>query len=172
MPVYFTTLGDTGKRWPGTLRQINPTPETVNNVVLYDALFAVDNRDAALMTQMTAQVFFVAAEAKNAVVVPVSALRPASTPAAPRRGTRGNDAAPAVDPRTSLANGPAVVRVVASDGSIASRDVRVGVVSRVSAQIVSGLEPGEQIVIGQRTATPATAAKPATGNRPLMGPRV
>jgi membrane fusion protein, macrolide-specific efflux system len=172
MPVYFTTLGDTNKRWYGTLRQINPTPETVNNVVLYDALFDVDNRDGALMTQMTAQVFFVAAEAKNAVLVPVSALRPASAPAAPRRGTRANDAAPAVDPRTSLANGPAVVRVVASNGSIVPRDVRVGVVSRVSAQIVSGLEPGEQIVIGQRTAAPATAAKPATGNRPMMGPRV
>jgi len=31
MRVYFATLGDTGKRWYGTLRQINPTPETVNN---------------------------------------------------------------------------------------------------------------------------------------------
>jgi membrane fusion protein, macrolide-specific efflux system len=173
MRVYFTTLGDTGKRWYGTLRQINPTPETVNNVVLYDALFDVDNRDGALMTQMTAQVFFVAAEGKGAVLVPVSALRPAGATASPRRGTRGTDATAAVDPRTSLANGPAVVRVVAADGSIASRDVRVGVVSRVSAQIVSGLEPGERVVVGQRTAPPATAAKPATGNRPpMMGPRV
>src|SRR5215831_17353921 len=125
MPVYFTTLGDASKRWSGTLRQINPTPETVNNVVLYDALFDVDNRDGALMTQMTAQVFFVTAEAKDAVLVPVSALHPAGAQAAPGRGTRGTDAAAAVDPRTSLANGPAAVRVVASDGSIAPRDVRV-----------------------------------------------
>jgi macrolide-specific efflux system membrane fusion protein len=77
-----------------------------------------------------------------------------------------------VDPRTSLANGPAVVRVVAPDGSIAPRDVRVGVVNRVSAQIVSGLESGERVVVGQRTSTPAAPAKPATGNRPMMGPRV
>ena len=170
MRVYFSTLGDTGKRWTGTLRQINPTPETVNNVVLYDALFDVDNRDRALMTQMTAQVFFVAAEAKNAVLVPVSALRPATAPVASRRGTRGADAA--VDPRTSLANGPAVVRVVSSDGVIASRDVRVGVVSRVSAQILAGLEPGERIVAGQRAAARAVAAKPATGSRSMMGPRI
>jgi len=170
MPVYFTTLGDTGKRWNGTLRQINPTPETVNNVVLYDALFDVDNRDGALMTQMTAQVFFVAAQAKNAVLVPVSALRPATAPVV-RRAARSTDTAAAVDPRTSLANGPAVVRVAASDGSIAPREVRVGVVSRVSAQIVSGLEPGERVVAGQRAATPA---KPAAGgsSRPMMGPRV
>jgi len=172
MPVYFTTLGDTGQRWNGALRQINPTPETVNNVVLYDALFDVDNRDGALMTQMTAQVFFVAAQAKGAVLVPVSALRPATAPADPRRGARTTDAAAAVDPRTSLANGPAVVRVVAPDGSVASRDVRVGMVSRVSAQIVSGLEPGERVVVGQRAAAPAAAAKPATGSRPMMGPRI
>src|SRR5262249_38684281 len=62
MPVYFTTLGDATKRWRSTLRQINPPPETVNNVVLYDALFDVDNRDGGLMTQMTAQVFFAQAQ--------------------------------------------------------------------------------------------------------------
>ena len=176
MPVYFMTLGDAGKRWYGTLRQINPTPETVNNVVLYDALFDVDNRDGALMTQMTAQVFFVSGEAKNAVLAPVGALRPAGTQAGPRRrGDRATDAT-AVDPRTSLANGPAVVRVMKSDGTIENRDVRVGIVSRVTAQIVSGLEPGERIVVGQRAAASAPAARPATGNRPqtpsLMPPRV
>ena len=176
MPVYFMTLGDAGKRWYGTLRQINPTPETVNNVVLYDALFDVDNRDGALMTQMTAQVFFVSGEAKNAVLAPVGALRPAGTQAGPRnRGDRAAGAA-AMDPRASLANGPAVVRVVKSDGTIENRDVRVGIVSRVTAQILSGLEPGERIVIGQRAAAPAQAARPATGNRPqtpaLTPPRV
>ena len=59
-----------------------------------------------------------------------------------------------------------MVRVVKSDGTIENRDVRVGIVSRVTAQIISGLEPGERIVVGQRAAAPAPAAKPATGNRP------
>ena len=75
MRVYFTTLGDQRKRWYGTLRQIYPTPEVVNNVVLFDALFDVPNPDGTLMTQMTTQVFFVVAEAKDAVLVPLSALR-------------------------------------------------------------------------------------------------
>jgi macrolide-specific efflux system membrane fusion protein len=184
MRVYFTTLGDASKRWYGTLRQINPTPQTVNNVVLYDALFDVANPDGALMTQMTAQVFFVTAEAKGAVLVPVGALRPAGAGAGERRRgaresgatrapTKGVDAGAAVDARARLANGAAVVRVVKSDGEIETREVRVGVVSRVSAQILSGLEPGEQIVVGQRTAAPAAPARPAGGgNRPLMGPRV
>ena len=179
MRVYFTTLGDGAKRWYGTLRQINPTPETVNNVVLYDALFDVENRGGALMTQMTAQVFFVTAEAKNAVLVPVGALRPAGAGerrrgGEPRAQAKGGDAGAAVDMRSRFANGNAVVRVVKPGGAIESRDVRVGVVSRVSAQVLSGLEPGEQIVVGQRSAASTTpSTRPTTGNRsPVMGPRV
>ena len=173
MAVYFTTLGDTSKRWYGKLRQINPTPETVNNVVLYDALFDVDNKDGGLMTQMTAQVFFVAAEAKGAVLVPLSALRPADAAAGQgRRGNRADSAATPGDARTRLANAAATVRVVTTDGAIESRDVRVGLVSRVSAQILSGLDAGERIVVGERTPASAPTAKPATGNRPMMPPRV
>lgn len=76
MPVYFTTLGEPDKRRYGTLRQILPTPEVVNNVVLYDALFDVPNADHALQPQMSAQVFFILAEAKGVPLVPVKALRP------------------------------------------------------------------------------------------------
>ena len=36
MDAYFTTLGQPDRRWVGKLRQILPTPEVVNNVVLYD----------------------------------------------------------------------------------------------------------------------------------------
>lgn len=74
MTVYFTTLGSQGRRWYGTLRKVEPTPTVTNNVVLYNALFDVPNNNQALMTNMTAQVFFIAAEAKNALVVPVAAI--------------------------------------------------------------------------------------------------
>ena len=61
MDAYFTTLGTPDRRWTGKLQQILPTPEVVNNVVLYTALFDVANPKGQLMTQMTAQVFFVQA---------------------------------------------------------------------------------------------------------------
>ena len=117
MPVYFTTLGSQGKRWHGTLRQINPTPEVQNNVVLYNALFDVPNPDGALMTQMTSQVFFVVAEAKDAVVVPVTALE----------GAR--------------------VRVLGADGRVETRAVELGVRNRVAAEVRAGLEPGERVLL-------------------------
>jgi len=201
MDVYFTTLGNPNKRWFAKLRQINPTPETVNNVVLYNALFDVANPDGALMTQMTAQIFFVVAQARDVITVPLSALRPAAVAQGTKGGRRGQaatdakgaagsgsqeaagaraanpgesraprpQAAAGTDPRLRFRDGRAQVRVVKADGAIELRDVKVGVMNRVSAEIVSGLEAGEQVVVGQRSAQadarPA-AATPATGMMP------
>lgn len=74
MDAYFTTLGNRGRRWWGKLRKVEPTPTVTNNVVLYNALFDVINDQRNLLPQMTAQVFFVAAKAENALVVPASAV--------------------------------------------------------------------------------------------------
>ncbi len=84
MDVYFTTLGGNNRRYYGKLRQIPPTPTVVNNVVLYDALFDVETPQRALMTQMTAQVFFVVSSARNAVLVPLAALHPVAVESPPR----------------------------------------------------------------------------------------
>jgi len=173
MDVYFTTLGGNTRRYYGKLRQIPPTPTVVNNVVLYDALFDVENPNQALMTQMTAQVFFVASSAKNAVLVPLTALRPLAAEDRPRGpstagagagATRkgGGERASGIDPRTQYAKGRALVSVVGADGEIADRAVKVGVMNRVSAQILSGLEPGETVVIG--TKAPAATAPAQTGS--------
>jgi len=131
MPVYFTTLGDVRKRWYGELRQINPTPEVVNNVVLYNALLDVPNPDGALMTQMTAQVFFVVAEARDAVLVPLSALN------------------------------RNIVRVIHEDGSVEQREVKLGARNRIMAQVVSGLAPGERVATSERAPQGARAASAA-----------
>ena len=182
MDVYFTTLGGSTRRHYGKLRQIPPTPTVVNNVVLYDALFDVENPNQALMTQMTAQVFFVASSAKDAVLVPLAALRPVAAEGRPR-GPRtsgsakgasgaatnadaarkgGGERASGIDPRSQYANGRALVSVVDADGKVADREVKVGAMNRVSAQILSGLEPGEKVVIGTRA--PAAAAPKQTGS--------
>jgi macrolide-specific efflux system membrane fusion protein len=69
-------------------------------------------------------------------------------------------------PRTSSAPGglraaaprQAKVRVVGADGSISERDVMIGVTSRVTAEVISGLTEGEQVVAGiAQAAAPAGA---------------
>ena len=168
MDVYFTTLGGNGRRHYGKLRQIPPTPTVVNNVVLYDALFDVKNPDQVLMTQMTAQVFFVAASAKDTVVVPLTALHhqvASDTPkatGATRNGSKGQKSkASGDDLRSQFGQGRAVVSVVDINGKVSERDVSVGVMNRVSAQIISGLASGETVVIGTQPLTTGTQAKSA-----------
>ena len=75
--AYFSTLGDSDRRYTSTLRQVLPTPEVVNNVVLYSALFDVPNPEGRLMPQMTAEVFFVVARAEDVPTVPASAVETA-----------------------------------------------------------------------------------------------
>jgi len=74
MPVYFTTLGGQDYRWYSKLDRVEPTPVVTNNVVLYNALFDVPNDTNVLMTQMSTQVFFIAAQAKDALIIPASAV--------------------------------------------------------------------------------------------------
>jgi macrolide-specific efflux system membrane fusion protein len=145
MDVYFTTLGGNNRRFYGRLRQIPPTPTVVNNVVLYDALFDVPNPERTLMTQMTAQVFFVLSSAKNAVQVPLTSLHAAVNQTKDERKTHNGIGA---DPRSQFAGGHAHVSVIGIDGKSTEREVKVGVMNRVSAQITAGLEPGEKVVIG------------------------
>lgn len=168
MDVYFTTLGGGNRRWYGKLRQILPTPEVLNNVVLYTGLFDIDNADGALLSEMTAQVYFITSAAQNVLTVPIGALTfiapgnggpPATARTAPPTGgslavppagagqARINRAGPG---RPGAAAGPrrATVKVVADDGTQHEQEVAVGVTSRVSAEILTGLKEGDKVVAG------------------------
>jgi macrolide-specific efflux system membrane fusion protein len=148
-PAYFATLGAPEHRWRGTVRQVMPTPETINDVVLYNVLVDVDNREQALMTDMTVQIFFVLAEARGVPVVPLTALQP----------TGGPDAS------------AYRARVQTPDG-VMPREVKVGVTSRTSAAVVSGLAVGDKVVLPTPAADKTAAAPAGRSNGPRMGPRL
>lgn len=151
MDAYFTLLGQPGKRFTGKLRQIEPMPDTENNVVLYYALFDVPNPTGELMMSMSAQVFFVQAAAKNVLVVPSAALRTMEAAASDRPAR-------------------AEVTVVAPSGATQTRTVEVGVRNRVSAEIVSGLQEGEKVVVDAASATNGSRAPNATRRGMRMPP--
>jgi macrolide-specific efflux system membrane fusion protein len=150
-------LGNSTRRKPGKLRQILPTPTVVNNVVLYTALFDVANPDKNLMSQMTAQVFFVLGAAHNVVIAPVAALKYADT-AKPRVAGRQPGGRNLGAPRRR----PATVTVVLPSGAHEDRAVMVGITNRVDAEIVSGLAPGEKVIAGILAAATVKTARPAT----------
>jgi len=162
--VYFTTLGQPDRRHYSRLRQILPTPEVVNNVVLYDALFDVANSDGTLGIQMSAQVFFVHAAARNALLVPVSALSPAG-----QKKGRANAEGSAPTGGGEGKGGRGATIQVMKDGKVEPRAAQVGVRTRVQAQILSGAEEGETVVVGMNRPEAEKAAARRAGDRP-MGP--
>ena len=172
--VYFTTLGQPDRRWYGNLHQILPTPEVINNVVLYDALFDVPNPDGSLGIQMSAQVFFVHEAVKDAILIPAAALAVAEA----RERDRGAAKASRKKKDDGAGAGPrdknAATILVMKGGKPEPRPVTTGVKNRVQAQVVSGLEAGEEVVIGFRQPEGARggAAKQSEPGRPMIRPRI
>lgn len=246
MEAYFTTLGNRGKRWYGRLYKVEPTPTVTNNVVLYNALFDVPNTERRLLPQMTAQVFFVAASAQDALSIPAAAInanpgersanaKPAGS--SPTEATAGNTAAgrnSAADnaarkarfanmteeerqaartrrtqheqsgemaqsgkphqpaPAAPVANedkgtteaaatqpqvwagvapqpvrdaGDAVVKVVNAAGTIEERRIKIGISNRIQVQVLTGLNEGDQVIIGRKPPPGAANAQPSSSQQ-------
>jgi macrolide-specific efflux system membrane fusion protein len=59
---------------------------------------------------------------------------------------------------------PATVIVVKADGSREERQVMIGVTSRVSAEVITGLSEGEQVIAGIVQATDSAGPRPQQNN--------
>lgn len=101
MTARFTVDAFPGRRFKGTVREIRNAPQTVQNVVTYDAVIDVENPELELKPGMTANVTVVVTEKDDVLKVPNAALRfrpgPEVIPSAsamadgdrPRRGRNG-----------------------------------------------------------------------------------
>jgi membrane fusion protein, macrolide-specific efflux system len=155
MEASFAPLGALERTWKGIVRQILPTPEIVNDVVLYDALIDVTNTDRQLMNGMSAQVFFEVAHADNVLTLPVRAL-----------GKR----IPERDDKT----GKAYTVKARKNGNTEERTVHVGLMTRTEAEIRSGLAEDETVIIDLSTDTGSSrnGKKNNSGPRPPVGARL
>ncbi len=125
--VYFTTLGDAKKRFYGTVRTVQPTPERIREALFYNALFEVPNKGGELWSDMTVQVAFVLEERKHVLSVPIAAL-----------GKRESE-------------GHYSVSVAGPEGSTAERKVSTGIDDRIRAEIKDGLKEGDKLVVTSTT---------------------
>ncbi len=125
--VYFTTLGAQGRKWQAKIRQILPTPDVVNEVVLYNVLVDVENKDRQLMSGMSTQMFFVMGRATNVPLVPISAL-----------GKR----APKED-----SEGGVAYRVRQPGAKGEEKIIHVGLMDRSMAEVKQGLAEGDKVTM-------------------------
>src|SRR5581483_661476 len=150
MPAYFTTLGDSERRWEGTVRQILPSPEVVNDVVLYNVLIDVRNEGRQLMTGMSTQVFFIFGKAENVPVIPAEAL-------SQRVPEEDNGKGKAYRVRVLTESGPE------------ERVIHAGLQTRTQAQVTEGLESGERILLKRPPATDTQRTNTSGSGRGRFG---
>lgn len=205
--VYFTTLGNSEKKHYATLRQVEPAPNSINTetnnsnssssstAVYYNALFDVPNEDGKLRIDMTAQVYIVLDEAKNALTIPSSAVQSSNRPARQRGANAGSNAPERNEQargegrgERSSADRPkrleltaeekalvdqgkasmAMVRVLQADGTAKPTPVLIGLNNRATAQVLRGLKLGDKVVIADGSDSSNDSAK--RGARGGAGP--
>ncbi|MEE4149451.1 efflux RND transporter periplasmic adaptor subunit [Pseudomonas viridiflava] len=137
LPVYFTIPGEPDKRYNATLKAIEPGPVNIasqssgtgenKKAVFYSALFDVPNPENRFYVSMTANVRIVLQAKEGVLTIPVAAL-----------GDRRED-------------GTYSVRVLGEGDEIRTVHVGLGINNQIRVEILSGLNAGDKVVIGEQT---------------------
>ena len=186
----FSILGS-DREWETFVDKILPEPEIVNDVVLYKALLDVGNSDNALLSEMTAQVFFIEEQANDVLTIPVSALGE-NRSLNQRLMTTDSRALPLDSESRSGEDGfrtrenPLRELLVEYPGSSISsaftlegdnvepRSILVGVKTRTNAEVIFGLAEGEEVLTGIKDTDmppPDRINRDSTERPGTLGPR-
>lgn len=141
--IEFEALPD--EVFEGEVLGIDPALVTVDGTLAVQAWASLERsaQPTVFLGDMNADIEVISAEAHNVVLAPVQALR--------QMGEGGQYA----------------VFVIGADGELVLRPVEVGLQDAVNAEIVSGLEAGEVISLGQSS---APAGESAEGDEEMPAP--
>ncbi|MEZ7517216.1 efflux RND transporter periplasmic adaptor subunit [Psychrobacter sp. Arc9] len=141
MPAYFNIIGNPDQQYDATLTAIEPAPEQISSTsstdaaIYYVGYVEVPNPDRLFRIDMTAQIYIIVNEAKNALLVPSTVIQ--------EKRSRGKEKGKSTTGK--------FVRVLRDDGTVEERTVEVGIDNRVNAQILSGLKEGEEVIISEES---------------------
>ena len=141
MPAYFNIIGNPDQQYDATLTAIEPAPEQISSTsstdaaIYYVGYVEVPNPDRLFRIDMTAQIYIIVNEAKNALLVPSTVIQ--------EKRSKGKEKGKAAASK--------FVRVLKEDGTVEERTVEVGIDNRVNAQILSGLKEGEEVIISEES---------------------
>lgn len=162
-PAAFTVDAYPGEQFRGMVRQIRNSPISIQNVVTYDVVIEVDNRDLRLRPGMTANVSIIVAQIEAALKIPNPALR-FVLPKVARKAAGSPEAA---DPtggastavsqsNPSRASGrPGVAKVVWKEGASGDPEavpLQLGISDGTFTEVLGGnLTEGDPVIVGIET---------------------
>jgi len=161
--VLFTVEAYPDRTFTGTVTQVRQAPLSVQNVITYDAVVGVPNRDLMLKPGMTAAVRVVTAERDDVLRVPNAALR-----FSPHGARAATDQSPA-DRTGSKSTGERHAVYVLKDDRPLRVPVQIGVDDDAFTEITSGnVAVGDTLVVGMRGAAAAGGGPPGGGTTPRI----
>jgi HlyD family secretion protein len=152
----FTVAAFAERNFPATVKQLRYSPQTVNNVVTYQAVLEVDNKDLALRPGMTATAEIKVEGKDNVLVVPNAALRftPNTTSSFGPSGGGLSVFTSRNGGRTRVRGGPEAVppgsrRIwILENGAPVPLLVGVGATDGTRTEITSGqLKAGDEVIV-------------------------
>jgi len=153
--VRFTVDAFPNRTFHGVVKQRRLNPTTLQNVVTYDVVVAVDNPEQILMPGMTAYVNITIAQRKNVLLVPNTALRFKPVDAAPKNGKPRSK-----EERKKALGG--TVYVLANDKLKPVR-IGTGITDNKFTEVVSGdLKAGDQVVTEEVISSQGAGQSPGT----------
>jgi HlyD family secretion protein len=178
----FTVDAYPGEEFHGPISQVRQAPNTIQNVVTYQAVISAANPDRKLRQGMTAAVKILTSQRDDAVGVPNAALRWRPENAPPPSDAGGTSPTPKGDrtmARTAVAGSgggsmrdptagaqrtqgrPARVYKL-QDGKPVPVNVRVGISDGQRTEVLAGLSEGDQVIVGDSA---GGGTKPQAGRR-------
>ena len=152
-PAHFRVDAYPKQLFEGTVTQVRNAPISIQNVVTYDVVIAVDNPELKLKPGMTANVTIVTARKEDPLRIPNGALR-FRMPTVP------------VDKKATR------VWVLDRDHRPRQVDVTTGIADSLSTEIVTGaLRVGDLVIVGIETAEEQAQKKLPPGFEPGRGMR-
>jgi HlyD family secretion protein len=186
--VNFSVDAFPGRQFTGTVTQVRNSAQTVENVVTYETIIAVENRDLRLKPGMTANVSIVAARRDDSLRLPNAALRarlpdhlrpepppeasdpsqPQLAAAAPAGGRGAGGGGQGWRRGGGGGEGPTrVIYRVGANGQPEALRIRAGISDGQFTEVVDGLAEGDRIIVG--LALQATSSSAPAANNPFGG---
>jgi HlyD family secretion protein len=175
--VDFTVDAFPTRTFHGKVVQVRNAPITVQNVVTYDTVIGVENKDLKLKPGMTANVSIIIEHKDNVLELKNAALRfrPPEAAAAPKSASAQAGGPPRTGSspsgqRPTGAREPRPERTVyvLSFGRPKPAQIKTGISDGVVTEVTEGLKEGDQVVTAE-LGSPSAASSPATN--PFSGAR-
>lgn len=158
--VNFTVDAYPNRTFHGKVAQVRNAATTVQNVVTYDTVIEVNNRDLKLRPGMTASVSIIAAQRQNALKIPNAAFRYRPPDAGGASQTVTSAKAVYILPpggENGHARGPRAV------------DIKAGISDGAFTEVLEGVQAGDEVIIGMAQSASTAAVDMSRANNPIAG---